>query len=305
VAWIEAGHGLAMVTLTVRHWEAQDLVDLFDGIAKGWSALQSGRWWQDFKARYDLEGMCRTIETTHGYNGWHLHIHALLWLDRPLGDEDLELSAADHAQRIEDELYARWVRICERKGLGRPTRERGVKVDPVRRGKDGAADLARYLAKVQDKDTGGERSMGNEMTRGALKEGRDKWSRTPFQILRDFGRTGDAADLELWHEYEEVTRGRQCVTWTKGLRARLQALAPLDERTEEEIAAAEIGGEVLVLVANESWWTHVARVRGRRAELLMAAEDGRAEVICLLRSWGVPEAAIMLPGEDDGGSDGT
>jgi hypothetical protein len=304
VAWIEAGHGLAMATLTVRHWEAQRLAEQFDGVATGWQALQAGRWWGEFRERHDLAGMTRAIEAPHGYNGWHCHIHALLWFERPLGDEALELSAADHAARLEDELYARWVPICERKKLGRPSREHGVKVDPVRRGKDGAADVARYVAKVQDKDSGVERSMGNELIRGDLKEGRNKWSRTPFEILRDFSKTGDMADLELWHEYEQATHGRRCMTWTRGLRDRLNALVDveLDERSDEEIAAEEVGGEPLVSVAAESWWGCVARVRGRRAELLVAAESGDVDdVIRLLYGWGVPEGDVMMPGDDGGG----
>ena len=48
----------------------------------------------------------------------------------------------------------------------------------------------------------------------------------------------------LWHEYECATRGHQCITWNKGLRQMLAA----PDRTDDEIAAEEVGGEVLVLI---------------------------------------------------------
>ncbi|WP_207921591.1 hypothetical protein, partial [Micromonospora sp. KC721] len=44
--------------------------------------------------------------------------------------------------------------------------------------------------------------LGNEIARSDMKGTRRKTSRTPLQILADFGTDGLAADLDLWHEYE-------------------------------------------------------------------------------------------------------
>lgn len=289
VAWIQAGHGLAMATLTVRHWSRARLDPQLDGVARSWQKMQAGRWWSAFKARYGVAGVTRAVEITHGENGWHAHLHVLVWTDRPMDRET--------ADRMQDELYERWLAKVTAAGLGKPTREHGVKVDPVRRGEAGAADVARYVAKIQEGD-GAERALGNEMTRGDLKSGR-KGSRTPFEIIADYFRKETAGDLALWREYEDATKGRRMLTWSRGLRDMLAALLDedLDDRTDEELAAADEGqGDEVAYIPVEPWRQHIARVPGRRPALINAAQaDGEKGVRALVTAWGLVWGQDVLP----------
>ncbi len=163
-----AGHGMAMATFTSRHGEHAVLEDrlVFDRdgkpvkdkdgkqqirpgqlqrTANAWRRMLQSRWWRQMRKEYGIVGATRALEVTHSWaNGWHTHIHAIVWFEEPVTD--------DVAKAIEAELYVRWQAECKHHGLGRPSRKHGVKVDPARRGAEGAADLARYLVKVQDRD---------------------------------------------------------------------------------------------------------------------------------------------------------
>ncbi|MFB6955372.1 hypothetical protein ACFCXP_37645 [Streptomyces niveus] len=188
-----AGHGMAMATFTSRHGQHAVLEDrvvldkhgkpvLDDNgkkkIRKGqlqrtadaWRRMLQSRWWKDnktgFRTRYGLVGATRALEVTHSWgNGWHTHIHSILWFEDPVTDEV--------AKQVEAELYDRWEAECRHAKLGRPTRKNGVQVDPARRGAEGAKDLAKYIVKVQDKDVdedkpaaGGADVPVNEVPRG-------------------------------------------------------------------------------------------------------------------------------------------
>ena len=101
-----------------------------------------------------------------------------------------------------------------------------------------AAEAGLYIAKTQDGH-----SPGNELARSDLKTGK-AGHRTTFEILGEIADTGDLEWLSLWHEYEKVTKRHQAITWSKGLRKLLLGLEP--ERSDEELAAEEVGGELVV-----------------------------------------------------------
>lgn len=138
-------------------------------------------------------------------------------------------------------------------------------------------------------------AVGNELARADLKNGRGK-GRTPFQILADYRAhlvsTGDrtpTGDLALWGEYEKTTRGHQCITWSKGLRALLDVDED-QEMTDEELAAAEVGGEDVITLDRDTWRA-VTYVPGLPARLLEAAERrGRLGVLTVLRRHGLDAA---------------
>ena len=81
--------------------------------------------------------------------------------------------------------------------------------------------------------------------------------------------SGDSDDLIVWREYERATKGRQAITWSKGLR---QLLA-VTERTDEEIAAEEIGGDDLAVIRSDDW-RRIVRIPGLPSLILDRAERG-------------------------------
>jgi hypothetical protein len=341
------GHGMAMATLTSRHGPMARLEsrlkfdrhgDLalddngapvtvpgqIERTAGAWRRMLQSRWWRTFRARYGIRGVTRAIEVTHSWaNGWHTHIHAVLWTQEEVTDDD--------ARAMEDDLYQRWEAECRNAKLGRPTRKNGVDVQPARRGRKGAADLAKYVVKVQDKDDkkAPAKALGNELLRGDNKAGR-RTGRTPFEVLRrGLAETADAreqlrrarhrqdeaetarllqevnanAEMRLWHEYERATKGHRMLTWTGEIRALLDELVDVEERAAADVVEEEGGATkaVLVDVDPHRFAQRVARVPGRRGQLRVAVKvahdtavdvgadpviEARAVVRAVLESWG-------------------
>jgi hypothetical protein len=140
------------------------------------------------------------------------------------------------------------------------------------------------------------------VARGDLKAGR-LGSVTPFELLDYFERTGDAEAADLWAEWERATHGRRALTWSHGLRRRLLASVP--ERTDEELAEENAGGEIVAVIPDEAWHVMCAH-RGLLVAVLRAAEDGGFEAVqALLAYYHVSVTRPNRPPPDDGDSGGT
>ena len=253
-AWDKAGNSVYMITLTMPHDLGMRLGKLLPVIADGFRSVISGRPWTRLRARLGIVGSIRSMEITHGENGWHPHLHVLMFVT---DDLDARQLAALH-------LYMRdsWGQYVVKAGYRLPHGVHGVDIGRC----SSAEEAGAYIAKTQDG-----RAVGNEMARGDMKQGR-QGGRTPFEILDDFRWTGDAEDIGLWHEYERATKGRQAITWSNGLRKLLIPDQP-EEASNEEVAAAEIGGDDLAVIHGDTW-REIVRVPGLPAYLLDQAEAG-------------------------------
>jgi hypothetical protein len=249
--WDKHSNSVYMVTLTMPHDYGLPLAKLMPAISDGFRSVISGRAWVQLRKRLAVAGTIRSLEVTHGKNGWHPHLHVLVFFDGELSAEGL----ADFVLHVR----ARWTSYIVRAGFRSPN-EHGVDVQRCY----SAAEAGQYIAKTQDG-----KAAGNELARGDMKSGRNG-GRTPFEILDDFRWTGDADDLALWREYERATKGRQAITWSKGLRQILEVAA---EETDEDVAAAEVGGEDLAVITAPIW-KRVVAVPGLVAYLLDQAEAG-------------------------------
>jgi hypothetical protein len=264
-AWDLAGNSVYMITLTMPHGFGMKLSKLLPVIADGFRSVISGRAWLKIRESAHLFGTIRSVEITHGVNGWHPHLHCLAFLEGDPGAAGLAALGLH--------IRSRWGRFIIKAGYRQPSPAYGVVITRC----TSAAEAGAYIAKTQDG-----RSPGNELARADLKTGHSS-HRTPFEILESFRWTGDAADLELWHEYERATKGHQAITWSKGLRRLLAA----PQRTDEEIAAEEIGGEVLVLI-DAAKWRAITRIPGLPGYLLDEAERGAsAAVLAALARYGL------------------
>jgi hypothetical protein len=275
--WHDAGNTVVMVTLTFPHHQGLALARTFPVLAAGFGHLISGEAWAGRPERYVpprpskrggmlpgrvypariglrdrtcVAGTIRSIEITYGANGWHPHAHALFFLR----GRDMRNVAI-----LGGELQKRWRAWVVGQGFPAPSAIHGVDVRLC----ESAAEAGEYIAKTQDG-----RAVGNEMTRADLKSGR-AGSRTPFEILDYFRHTGDKAALDLWNEYERITKGRQCITWSKGLHQLLAA----DDRTDEEIAAEEVGGTTVADIRPGAW-AEITSVPGFAVHLLELGESG-------------------------------
>ena len=247
-AWHVLGGRVLMVTLTMRHRRGQALADLWDALSYAWGRVTSGAGWiqdgVDFgrviprtvkTGQYKGEvrnamriGFARVVETTHGKNGWHVHVHALLFVKGDITE--------DGAYALADSMFGRWVPALTDKGFTAPTLAHGVDVRLI--GLDDSVNLGDYFTKsVYTAE-----KAGWEVAGGSGKKA-GYGNRTPFQILSDVVKDGDADDLSIWWEWEEASHNRRQLTWSAGLRDFLELGA---EKTDEEITEEELGGDVVL-----------------------------------------------------------
>jgi hypothetical protein len=277
--WRDGGGALAQLTLTVRHAWSHDPKVTRRGLMRAWGKLASGAPWQRWCADAGLAGWIRSVEVTHGPNGWHPHLHVLLFVSSAAGDPGA-LAA------LRARLVARWCDAVAGE-LGeeqRPDDAHGVDLR--------AAHVAGYLSKVAL-----ELTAAQNKTAGAARAG----YRTPWQIAADFRAWGDDDDLQLWRRYCDAMRGARFVEWSRG-RMNLRAASGLgDERTDEQVAEGSAGAEAHVAdIPAEVWDARRDDVTWQLAVLRAAELRDRARLVELVPGILWPSApaprGLALPG---------
>jgi len=288
--WAATGGSFVMLTLTMQHHRGDRLRHLWDGLSTAWRLFVSDGSAKRLRKSIGERGYHRTTEVTYGANGWHVHLHVLLFIEGRPGD----LTSADAGGR----LVARWQAAVESAGYRAVVEAQDWKI--LRGNADALASIAGYVVKGEyverTTDMGrNSRSVAMEMTRADLKRARRASSRTPFQILADLvdevEATGciDTADAQLWSEWEAASAGRRQQVWSRGMRQRLGLDAEL---TDEEAAALEVEGEDLIEIPAESWRV-ICDDPALHAALLGAVESspdlvtGRTAAAEVLRSRGL------------------
>lgn len=267
-AWYVLGGRVAFTTLTMRHRKGQGLGTLWDAVAGAWGSVTSGKSWNLARARAGLAGWLRLVEVTHGLNGWHVHIHALLFLPAGFTAEDLE--------EFHGWLTGRWFRALDRRGFSAvPDAQlsrlldlaavdavadyftKGTDAAGVVPGESPGSDPARKRSgagRAADGPRGDAASgLSLEFTRSHTKGVRSAASTAPpFTLLDAVFLEGDADALDLWHEWESGSHGRRQLGWSKGLR---DLLGLGSEDDDETIASEEVGSsdDDLVRIPLDTW----------------------------------------------------
>lgn len=256
--WQTQGHGLYLVTATLKHHRGDDLRTLLDVLTKAWRATVSGKAWQEFKKSFGIRGYVKSLEITHGENGWHPHLHLLVFAD---GD-----ATEQGADVLGSMILPRWQRYVTKLG-GRLPNSHGVDVRPV---DDKGRAAASYITKLAD-----ESGIALEIARADDKESSFARSVTPFQLLDE-----DTPKCRaLWSNYLEATKGRSSITFSRGLR---KLLGMVSEKTDAEIVAdLEDVGEKVAEFEAEAY--EAARRGGATlGAVLSAIERGAHERVCEL-----------------------
>jgi hypothetical protein len=257
-AHLAGGGGAVFVTLTLRHHRGDELGPRLALVSEALHECLKGAAWKRRAARLEYLGAIRATEVTWSEaNGWHPHVHAVLLLDRPIGDAE--------ADDLRAWLLGRWGGVCERRGFGTLSAAHGVDVQVVR----SAPELAGYLTKVD-----GGWGAGHELARGDVKAGRVH-GLVPAQLLGEFIETGEVRFKLLWQEYERATFGKRAIVWSAGLRRRL--LGEEVEESDEALASSE-GMEpefVRFLVEKDHLWeaAKAGTVGDLLSQIEAAAED--------------------------------
>lgn len=280
--WHDEGGTWLLLTGTLRHHQRHRLVPLLDGLQPAWEGATQNRRPLRLLREMGFIGAVRTIEVTHGLNGWHPHVHALMAVSGSVTDEQVA--------EYEEAAYDAWAAKAERAGLPRPTRAHGLQVKRLDLS-EALEEAAGYLLK-EATDAATKRSTAKNAAHELTGEGQKLAAgRTAFGILRDIADLEDPDALALWREYSEATKGRRRMTWSRGLRERLGVGV---ERTDEEIAAdTDREGRVMALLTAPAW-EGIAPVRGRRGRLLAIVqtsptpEDVFPRIARTLDAWGLP-----------------
>lgn len=243
---IEAARGMGLrvylLTLTVPHGLGDDVAQVVNRILAAWRDCSINRAGRALRKGFKIRGTIRALEVTHGRNGFHPHLHVLLFVD----------GTASPAE-VESQFSPLWQRACVSAGLPPPSDEHGCRVE------DGTRAAA-YASKW---------GLEAEMTKSHTKKGRNG-SRTPWDFLRAILAGADDAKQcrALFLVYVEAFHGRRQLVWSPGLR---QLLTVKQEATDEDIAAAqEENADVLAALTVEEW--RAVLVTRSEAHVLTVAE---------------------------------
>ena len=162
-------------------------------------------------------GSVRALEVTYGANGWHPHLHVLVFTQVGMSDRQ--------RLRLQTDLRKKWATVVARCGLG-TVNCHGLKLD------DGL-QAASYVGKW---------GVVEELTKAHTKMGRNG-GRTPWALLDDY-MNGDEQAGALFRQFTEVFKGRSQLQWSRGLR---DFLGLNVEKSDEQLAAETVQAEDALL----------------------------------------------------------
>ena len=267
--WIDQGGYVYLVTLTLAHNPSMTLKQTLAQLQTAYRKFTSGRAWQELKELGAVRYTVRSIEVTIGDNGWHPHIHVMIFAD-PIGNESL--------RKFEALSAARWVE-CVRNAGGSALSGVGYKLTA------GDTKISEYVAKYghQPKDAGW--SIGRELSKSVSKRA-SRDGLTPQQLLMQSA-AGNKHAGALWREYSDAMHGKRQLVWSPGLRA---AVGMDAEESDETIAATIDESESFVEITRSGWSHLVTMSDDVRPTLLQLAAAGDVSALlhfcedCGLRS---------------------
>lgn len=236
------GLSVYLLTLTVPHGLGDDVSQVVAGVLDAWRSCSTSRAGKGLRKGFKIRGTIRALEVTHGRNGFHPHLHVLLFLEP--GSSPAE---------VEREFCPLWQRACLAADLPCPSVEHGCRVDD-------RPQAAAYVSKW---------GLESEMTKSHTKKGRNG-SRTPWDFLRAILAGDDDADQckVLFRAYVDAFHGKRQLYWSNGLR---ELLAVKQEATDEDIAAAqEENADLLATLTVEEW--RAVLITRSEAQVLTVAE---------------------------------
>jgi hypothetical protein len=270
-AWANSeGLDSSLLTNTFPHGLGDDLADTLRKQAAALATYRQSRSYRQEMKSIGYVAMVRTLEITHGKNGFHPHTHEVQFHRQKLSETD--------AQAMRRRLLPAWLHACTKHGLFDP------KTDDVNAFFLHALDVKHgftagdYLAK-QDDAKGW--TPAHEIAKSSSKNGRRSGVH-PFQLAT----RGSPGDDRLFIEYARATKGKRKLMFSPGLKAKVG----LQEITDEQLAARD--DDKIQHIANlpPVVWEFIKRTERQhntRAAVLTAAEnEGKDGIARLLHDMG-------------------
>jgi hypothetical protein len=239
--WCEAGGSVYMVSLTLPHRADQSLAEVLgflDDARQRWKNAKKVKAILSAcdKSRGDAGSMgsITALECTVGWNGWHPHLHMLIFANRTAFGEGPPNADGDLSSPAIDVLRLEWVRILLKIGAitqaqASDAYRHGLNV----RGGDKAAD---YVAKYGDDEWDLSRELASLHAKIGVRGTQAGFQHfAPFQLLAIADAEGEHAvqARAMFREFSDAFTGKRLLTWSPGLRARLG----IAELSDEDIAA--------------------------------------------------------------------
>lgn len=245
----EAGGVCGLLTCTVPHAASDSCGEVLDRLQRLFDRLNAGKSAKLFRERYSVAGQIRALEFTKGMNGWHPHVHSLLFCERPVVWTE-----------VGDSLWSRWASAA--------MKEYGWSLPRLALDVRGGNAAGEYVGKW---------GLEYEVAGGSLKSARGD-SFTPFGLLGQYS-DGDRSAGESWVEYatavsrmgeNRIESTRQLV-WSRGLKARFA----IEELSDEQIAEAQEEPAVLLgSLSFDQWLKVLGQPFDARVVLLQIASVG-------------------------------
>lgn len=263
---VAAGGSVWMTTYTVSHKKTTDLADLVANFLAARRKMRQGRRGIRLREGFQVVGTVSVLEVTWSpANGWHPHVHELVFSSdpnmSPVGYEKAARSA--------------WRDAASAHGL--TMNAHGFRIDRT------FGAVADYIAKFGHEPEGKPWGVESEISKGHTKQARSKDGMTPFALL------GAAADglawaAPLWQEFCRVFKGRKQLNYSAGLKAMYQE----EETTDEDLTHQGETSEALTLAElTPGQWDAIVEVRGRGSLLELARSGRPGELLAALGGIGL------------------
>jgi len=252
------GKKVVMVTITFSHQRSDKLKDLMALFSDALTKFRKPRAYIKLRDKIGYVGLIRSLEITHGDNGWHPHTHEAWIVDQCVDTEWLR-----------SELVMQWENACRKAGLWNEDvagafRQHSIQITDW-------CSTSDYLAKQDDSRNWG---VDRELAKASSKHNsKDKKGLHPAGLLKDYlelSNTKDrmAAGLK-WLEYAAAMRGKSQLFWTRGLKD----MVGVKDRTDEELALEQDDRAIDLARLDKEQWRLVIRAQAK-SKVLDAAENG-------------------------------
>lgn len=253
--WLSETGYIFLATYTLAHSKADPLPVVLRNLREAYRAMKAARGFKKAKAEMNYRHDVTALEVTYGRNGWHPHLHALIFTD-PAFTEDVNSFKAEAQAQWQRALYLRSASAAW---------DIGFKLQS-------GNYAANYAAKW---------GAVREVTNAANKRGR-VGGRTPAQLLASYAIAGDTEAGELWKQYSAAFHGRSQLQWSRGAKA---ALGLADVSDAELAEAADDNNASQWAEIDLITWRFIANAHPSiKPRILAACEaDNRAEFDSLIQ----------------------
>src|SRR5690606_37357436 len=129
---------IAFLTLTIKHKSSDRLEDLWLSVSKAWERTAKG----NSMLKRQVPAYIRAAEITAGKNGFHLHLHVLLFVEKGF---------ASKLVKAKKTIFDTWKKAVNELGFSASDKAQDLRFQPDQNEDELARNLALYTTKQSSK----------------------------------------------------------------------------------------------------------------------------------------------------------